>query len=547
MSQETEEPTGEPASAPTIEPAKPVMKKPSLLRNYISFIGMAIVFASFASIVLLFLLEFTASASNPYLGIFTYILFPAIMIFGLLVVFLGTVRERRRRRNASPEEIAAYPVLDFNDSRRRHAFSIFLGLAFIFVFMSVFGSYRAYEYSESVAFCGRTCHSVMKPEFVAFQASPHASLRCVDCHVGEGATGYARAKFAGVRQLFGVVFNNYSKPVATPVHNMPAAQGTCMHCHWSEKYHGDQLRVFNHYAGDEKNTFGQTRMLVHVGGGNPATGPVTGIHWHMNIANEIDYVAADAQRQDIPWVRIKDRQGNVTEYLSRNTGLTPEQIAQAPKRRMDCIDCHNRPAHVYLPPDIALNNAFSAGKLDAALPYLKRQATEVLDKEYATNDEAVSSIASALDGFYRANYADVYAQKGNAIKGAISEVQRIYQTYFFPEMKTSWRTHPNNIGHLYFQGCFRCHDGDHVSPTGKIISNDCKVCHTLLDQSASLTPSAAQGGEFIHPVALGELAKLRCTVCHKNNKPFQHPVDLGDLSRFKCVDCHAGKVWTKGN
>ncbi|MDT4895365.1 MAG: hypothetical protein QOH25_442 [Acidobacteriota bacterium] len=529
------------------QPTKPDVKKPSLLRNYVSFIGMAIVFASFASIVLLFLLETSASANNPYLGIFTYILFPAIMIFGLLVMFLGTIRERRRRRSVSPDAVAAYPILDLNDPRRRRSFFVFLGLSFIFVFMTVFGSYRAYEYSESVAFCGQTCHTVMKPEFVALQASPHASLRCVDCHVGSGAGGYVRAKFAGVRQLFGVIFNNYSKPVRTPVHNMPAPQETCMHCHWSEKFHGDQLRVLNHYAADEKNTFGQTRMLVHVGGGNPATGPVSGIHWHMNLANEVDYIATDEQRQVIPWVRMKDRQGNVMEYLASNAQLTPEQVTQAPKRRMDCIDCHNRPAHVYLPPDVALNNAFIAGKLDATLPYLKRQAMEVLDKNYSTNDEALGSIASGLDGFYRANYADVYSQKGDSIKGAISEVQRIYQTYFFPEMKTNWRTHPNNIGHYYFQGCFRCHDGEHVSKTGKVISNDCNVCHTILDQTASLAPGAVQGGEFRHPVALGDLAKLKCTVCHKENRPFQHPVNLGDISRFSCVDCHSGKVWTKGS
>ncbi len=535
------------AQATTNEPTSPDMKKPSLLRNYLSFIGMAIVFASFASIVLLFLLENTASANNPYLGIFIYILFPAIMIFGLLVMFVGAMRERRRRRTSSPDEVAAYPVLDLNDPRRRRSFFVFLGLSFIFVFMSVFGSYRAYEYSESVAFCGQTCHSVMKPEFVAFQASPHANLHCVNCHVGAGAGGYMRAKFAGVRQLFGVIFNNYSKPVATPVHNMPAPQETCMHCHWSEKFHGDQLRVFNHYAEDEKNSFGQTRMLVRVGGGNPATGPVTGIHWHMNLANEVDYIATDAQRQDIPWVRMKDRQGNITEYLARSSQLTPEQVAQATKRRMDCIDCHNRAAHVYLPPDIALNNAFVAGKLDPALPYLKHQAVEVLDRNYSTEGEALASIANGLDGFYRANYPEVYAQKQDSIKGAISEVQRIYQTYFFPEMKTSWRTHPNNIGHLYYQGCFRCHDGEHVSPAGKVISNDCNVCHTMLDQSASLTPEARQGGEFRHPVALGDLAKLKCTVCHKDNRPFQHPVNLGDISRFSCVDCHSGKVWTKGN
>lgn len=525
---------------------EPLHKTPSLLRNYISFAGAVIVLASFASILLLFLLETTGAANNPYLGIFTYIIFPFFLILGLLIVLFGMIRERRRRRTLSPSEIAAYPVLDLNDPSRRRKFFVFLGLAFIFVFMSVFGSYRAYEYTESVAFCGQTCHTVMKPEFVAFQASPHARLRCVDCHVGPGAGGYVRSKFAGVRQLFGVLFNNYSKPIRTPVHNMPAAQDTCAHCHWPEKFYGNQLRIFNHYVYDEKNTLQQTRMLINVGGGSPASGPVTGIHWHMNLANEVTFIATDEQRQSIPWIRVRDQQGNVTEYMSRSTQLTPEQITQAPKRRMDCIDCHSRPAHIYLPPDVAVDNALAAGKLDASLPYLKRQAIEVLNKPYSTNDEAVNSIASGLDGFYRANYADVSSQKRDSIKGAIAEIQRIYQTYFFPEMKTDWRTHPNNIGHLYSSGCFRCHDGEHVSSTGKVVSNDCNVCHTVLDQTTAGASLSAQTGEFQHPVALGYLAKLSCAVCHKGNEKFQHPVNLGDISQFKCIDCHAGKIWTKG-
>jgi hypothetical protein len=189
---------------------------------------------------------------------------------------------------------------------------------------------------------------------------------------------------------------------------------------------------------------------------------------------------------------------------------------------------------------VAVDNSFAAGKLDASLPYLKRQAIEVLTKPYATNDEALGSIASNMDQFYRANYVDVYGQKGDSIKGAISEVQRIYQTYFFPEMKTNWQTHPNNIGHFYSQGCFRCHDGEHRSNTGKVISNDCNTCHTVLDQIAAVTPDAQPRG-FRHPVALGDLAELKCTVCHKSPGPFVHPVKLGDISSFQCADCHTGK------
>jgi hypothetical protein len=239
----------------------------------------------------------------------------------------------------------------------------------------------------------------------------------------------------------------------------------------------------------------------------------------------------------IPWIRVKDRQGNVTEYYDRTRPLTVEQIAAGEKRRMDCIDCHNRPAHTYLPPDVAIDQSFAAGRLDPSLPYLKREAVAALNQPYATEDEAVKGIAASLGGFYRTNYGELYSQKGELVNGAVNDVQRIYKTYFFPEMKTNWETHPNNIGHLFSAGCFRCHDGEHVSNTGKVISNNCNVCHTMIYDSANPTAST-KTGPFLHPVDLGGLADRKCESCHKANQPFKHPINLGDISMFQCVQCH---------
>jgi len=202
-----------------------------LFRNLISFVGAAIMFASLTSILFLFVIELTGSTTNPYLGIFTYIIFPAILVFGIILVLIGLLWERRRRRKLTPAEMAAFPVLDLNDPRRRRSFLTFAGLTFIFLFMSAFGSYRAFEYSESVAFCGQTCHTVMKPEFVAYQASPHARVRCVECHVGGGAEWYVRSKLTGAYQLYSVAFNRYPRPIKTPVHNLRPADETCAQCH----------------------------------------------------------------------------------------------------------------------------------------------------------------------------------------------------------------------------------------------------------------------------------------------------------------------------
>ncbi|MFL6253826.1 MAG: cytochrome c3 family protein [Pyrinomonadaceae bacterium] len=524
------------------EPAPP--KVPSLFRNYISFTGAAIVAASIASITLLFLIELTAADTNPYLGILTYIILPGFLVFGLAVILLGMLRERRRRRRL-PASVAAYPVLDLNDPRRRRNFLGFVGAVFIFIFMSAFGSYRAYEHTESVQFCGQTCHTVMKPEFTAFRVASHANIRCVDCHVGPGPEWYVRSKLAGARQLYHVLMGDYSRPVRTPVHNMRAANETCAHCHWPNKFHGDEMKEFKHFAYDEANTPRGVRMLVHVGGGSPENGPVSGIHWHMNLANEINFVSSDEQRQDVAWVQWKGKDGSVVEYTARDSKLSPEQIARAPKRRMDCIDCHNRPTHVYLPPDRSIDDSLAAGKLDASLPFVKREAVALLSKSYETTDEALQSIAGGLEGFYRTNYPDVYAGRGDAIRAAVAEVQRVFQTYTFPEMKTDWQTHPNNIGHFYAQGCFRCHDGEHMSPTGRVISKDCRICHTALDQTEGGVTTPAPDGAFRHPVALGTQGEFQCAACHKGNRGFEHPVNLGDISKFQCTDCHAGKVWTQ--
>src|SRR6185503_12670719 len=139
---------------------------PTLFRNYISFAGAIIVTAAVVSILLLFLIELTQRSDNPYLGIITYIILPAFLAFGLLVIVIGMLLERRRRRLSPTSDIPPYPKIDFNDPRQRRIVFALSALSFIFVCASAFGSYRAYEYTESVEFCGEACHSVMKPEFV---------------------------------------------------------------------------------------------------------------------------------------------------------------------------------------------------------------------------------------------------------------------------------------------------------------------------------------------------------------------------------------------
>jgi hypothetical protein len=484
-----------------------------LLRNPISLAGVALALVSLGNIFLFSLIGTIAERPKPYIGILAYMVAPGFLICGLLLIAVGAWREGKRKAG----EVLLYPRIDLNDPGQRSAVMSFGAFLVVFVMLSGVGSYKAYEFTDSVQFCGQTCHSVMKPEFTAYQLSPHARVGCVECHVGSGATWYVKSKLSGTRQVFATMFNTYPRPIPTPVHNLRPAQETCEECHWPKKFYGAQLKVFTHYASDEKSTPREIRMLIKTGGGDPATGAPDGIHWHMNIAIEIDYVAADEKRQIIPYIYVKDMQGRVTEYYAQDSTLSKEQVAKASRHRMDCVDCHNRPTHIYIPPDQAVDQALLAHKLDASLPYIKQQAVLALTGKYETTEAAVQGIAQQIHGFYRDKYPNVSKARQLEISNAIDEVQQIFRRTTFPEMKLNWQTHPNNLGHFYFNGCFRCHDGQHVSPEGKVVRKDCNLCHTLTGQGESGMSMAA-------------VPKLS----------FQHPVDLGDMTQVNCSDCHTG-------
>jgi len=498
---------------PSPERVEPRHRLRMLLRNPVSLAGVALVIVSVANIFLFVLIDFIAIKPSPYIGILAYMVSPAFLALGLLMMLAGVLLERRKKV-ASTE---FYPRIDLNDPTQRSAVISFMTFLVVFVTVSAAGSYKAYEYTDSVQFCGQLCHTVMNPEFTAYQLSPHARVACVDCHVGAGATWYVKSKLSGARQVFAATFNTFPRPIPTPVHNLRPAQDTCEQCHWPKKFYGGQLKVFTHYSNDEKNSLRQVRMLIKTGGGDPATGAPEGIHWHMNIANKITYVAADEKRQIIPYVRVEDMQGRVTEYYAKDSTLSKDQIAKADKHRMDCVDCHNRPTHIYVPPDLSVDQSLLARRLDISLPFIKQEAVTVLTGTYATTDDAMRAIASGLQGFYESKYPDVAKTRQLEIRTAVDEVQQIFKRTTFPEMKLNWQTHPNNLGHYYYPGCFRCHDGQHVSADGKVVSRDCNQCHTLMSETEG-TPAAAAPA----------------------SPTFQHPVDVGDLTQVNCADCHTG-------
>jgi hypothetical protein len=486
-------------------------RPPGFFRNPLVIAGAFFALVSLANIVFLLLSDILAARERPYVGIFTYLILPSILVLSLLVLAAGLVSEVRRRRASG---LAAFPIIDLNLPIQRRIFAGVVIGGGIFVLLSLVGSYQFYQFADSVTFCGQACHPVMKPEFTASQISAHARVSCTECHVGGGATWFVRSKFSGTAQAIAFALDRYPRPIPTPIKNLRPAQETCERCHWPEKFWGDELRRITHFAADERNTRREIQLLMKVGGGGAIAGEGSGIHWHMNLSHEVRYIARDPQRQEVLWVQAKDQQGRVTEYLAGDAKLSPDEIAKADKRRMDCMDCHNRPSHIYQPPDKAVDESLLAGRLDRSLPFIKREAVKALAAPYPSTAQAKEGIAKALDTFYRTQYPGLARQKGEAVRKAIVELQRIYEVTTFPEMKVNWRTYPDNIGHFRFPGCFRCHDGQHVSREGKLIRKECAICHVVVAQAEGGKPVPVKEGEFIHPVDLGDLTAVTCSDCH---------------------------------
>lgn len=500
-------------------------KLPASYYNWITILGGWIASISLLLIILFLSVSLIFDfAANPYLGIFQFLVLPLILLGGLILIPIGWARTRRRIRKGLQTKEALLPQIDFNKKSHRNAAVIFGFGTVIVLFVGGMISYRMYHFSESVQFCGTTCHEVMKPEYVAYHNSPHARVPCAECHIGEGADWWAKSKISGAYQVYAVLANNYPKPIPTPIANLRPAQETCEQCHWPEKFFGAQQKRFNHYMYDEENTPWPIDILIKTGGGDPQSGQAQGIHWHMNIGFDVEYIARDFERQDIPWVRVKDSEtGRVTVYQDVTNPLTAEEVEAAEKRSMDCMDCHNRPSHIYNSPDHAIDVALLTGRIDASLPEIKRIAVESMDREFEKESEALDSIATFIGDFYQVEYPEIMESSPGAIDRTILAVQEVFKQNIFPEMKVNWREYPSNLGHFISPGCFRCHNENIQSSTGKVITTDCMTCHTILSQGSGDRAEVAQtadGLEFVHPEDIDEeWRETGCYDCHTGVQP----------------------------
>jgi nitrate/TMAO reductase-like tetraheme cytochrome c subunit len=497
------------------------MKFPRLVHNRLSYAGLAVAGLALVAFALLAGLNaLLGTGRAPYAGLLIFVAVPSVLLLGLLLVPLGMALEWLRWRHVGGRPMPVFPVIDLNNPHHRNAMAVFVVGTIVLVSVLSLSSYRAYHYTESVAFCGTLCHAVMKPEYTTYQQSPHARVACVDCHVGPGATWFVRSKLSGVPQIYYTLRDSYPRPIQTPVKNLRPAQETCEQCHWPDAFFGGQQKRLIHFLPDQANTRWEIELLIKTGGGSPQTSQTEGIHWHMNIANRIEYIAADAQRQNIPWVRITDVRTGTSTVFTAGSPLSDEAVAVAGVRRMDCMDCHNRPTHIFRAPDYAVNLALATGKLDRSLPFIKRTTVELLAARYDSEAAGLAGIEAGLRKFYSERYPRIAANQGQALTAAVRCVQELFRENEFPEMKVRWDTHADDVGHLNAPGCFRCHDGQHRAASGAVITRECRACHTILAEG-----SPGQIGFAADPQGLD----------------FQHPVDVGEAwKETACSDCHTG-------
>lgn len=451
----------------------PIPTRVSLARHPIAIAGSVLTTMTAVLFVLVFLLDLFGFHTNPYIGIVFFLIVPAFFLVGLLLIPLGMWIEHRRRQAGRPPSDWHWPTLDLNQARHRRTIFMVLVLTMTNVLIVSLAAYRGVEYMDSTSFCGQVCHTVMEPEFTAHQLGAHARVQCVRCHIGPGAPWFVRAKVDGMRQVIAVARDSYERPIPSPVSSLRPAREVCEQCHWPDKFDGERIKVIREYANDEQNTETVTQMQMHIGGGSERLGGATGIHWHMHTGNQIEYVTTDAKREVIPYVKLTDSSGRVREYVAEDA--TPAAIAAGERRVMDCIDCHNRPAHKFEPtPERAIDNAMAAGHISRQLPFVRREAVAAITAMYPDRDAGRAAIAERLRAFYQGKPVD-----GKMIDQAVAATQDVWSTNVFPRMQMSWGAHPNNVGHIDAPGCFRCHDDSHKAADGSVIRQDCELCHSL--------------------------------------------------------------------
>jgi nitrate/TMAO reductase-like tetraheme cytochrome c subunit len=486
--------------------------------NWLSLTGFIVTANSLILILVLYLFSVLYAQTNTYLGLFIYIILPAFLVLGLLLIPLGVVINIRKRKAAYQNE-DSWPVIDLN-KRTDWATVVKISiLILIFLIASVMGSYRAFQYTESNEFCGKLCHQVEEPEYVTYQHSSHARVTCVECHVGQGADWYVKSKISGLYQVYSTIFKKYPRPVPTPIRSMRPERETCERCHWPEKFYSRKLRIQRSYLADSANTEWNLSLVMKIGPEFKEKGNSEGIHWHTNKNFKIEYAANSRDRESIPWVKLTNlKTGDVKIFMDEENPLDEKVLDSLEVRTMDCLDCHNRASHLFKSAPDYVDNAFVSGLLPKNIAYFKKAAMGALKNPFPDKETAMHGIEETVLKYYKDEQPGILKADEKRVFKAIAVIQGEYQLNAFPYMRADASQYPNHIGHLESEGCFRCHSGRHKTAKGETISRDCEICHTIIAQGPTGSIANAYLNstlQFVHPTNVGEKWNTEfCSECH---------------------------------
>jgi hypothetical protein len=450
----------------------------AIFRSRVALAGAILFVLLFPCLLVSTLIDLYGGIENPYFSLLLYLVLGPVLTIAVILMIAGYCLAKPKEG----EGVFTYEALKeqltipgrYRRIRRLVYASTFLACSFLFALG--IAAHSGNRYTESVEFCGTFCHTVMAPEFITHQNSPHSRIGCIQCHISKDADGRTGVKIIGMQQLFATLSDTYPRPLKVPLASLRPSRAICEECHRPETFHGQGLHFLDTFLPDEHNSHLQTAIIMKIGSGGYRGRSAQGIHWHTSEQHRLLYVAADQERRQIDQVELTDANGGTTIYSRDGKGVA-EPAAGGETRLMDCIDCHNRPTHIFLAPGEALDQKILTRQIPVEMPFVKRESLAAVTEEYGSAEEARLGIDRRLRSWYGANYPELAASRPDLLARAIAGAQQAYAENVFPEMNIRWGTYQSLIGH---QGCFRCHDDSFRSGDGKVISRACHLCHTIM-------------------------------------------------------------------
>ncbi len=505
-----------------------------LLAHWLSAAGVVLTTSAFVVFLLAELLRMSGAVTNAYVGLITYLALPALFVLGLLLIPLGWWRLKRRSGKTHRQLLAEMFNPDFVQPRPIGS-KLFITIGLLTLVNIVFlaaGGARMLGFMNQPRFCGTACHSVMHPEWITYQRSPHARVACVECHVGQGLEAELDAKLNGVWQMISITFDLYERPIPTPVAQLRPAQETCERCHWPAMFYGRRVERLVRYATDRSSTPRHTTLSLKVGSGRRHPAADSWIHWHVAEQNAVRYRPADRQRLQLEWVEVRQPDGGWKRYSPRRPPVVAQdERDQAPDggwpvRRMDCVDCHNRVTHIYEDPARAVDRRIAAGELSRTLPFVKRQALAALTGSYPP-EQAAAAIEHDFAGYYRRHHPGVWRRQAEAVEQAVAVLQNVHARNVHPRMNVTWNAYEDHLGHSRGPGCRRCHSPDMIDAQGRPVPNHCTLCHSILAYDSS-SPFA-----FLQPLDPGD---PECWMHLQLRREFLGPAAAGNGDSRPCAE-----------